>query len=258
MLATEQLQTLVPAAFATKPADYVSDKYQFVRTIDVVDMMRDDGWHPIQAYQQNVRSDAKLETTKHVIVMRHGQDDGSNHVELGGLSPTFRMINSHDHSSKLLLIQELLRKVCDNGLMVHEGDSAVYNVRHDQIHEDLSTVMARYRSNASRAFETAIRWSQVQLSPEEWLEFGRKAAQIRYGDAATEGHARAIMQQRRAFDAGSDLFKAFNRAQENGMRGGVKAGQMTRRSRALTNIGASYKFNDELRAFATKFASERS
>ena len=230
-LSIDQLQSRVPAAFANNAADFVSDKYTFVRTADIIEDLYAKNWVAVAANQSHsFKSDPLVQ--KHSIVFRQA-DAHAEHPELGSLFSALRMTNSHNHTSKVTLANELLRLICGNGMIVSSGSFGSYEVRHDQITEDLREVMNK---------------------PWHVRSFLIGASKLRFGEKSSMDKTDTLGISRREEDTGSSLWALFNRVQENGMRGGSKSGDMKRKTRSLTNIDAQEAWNRGLRdiAFETR------
>lgn len=247
----ETLQKAIPAAFSTEPAPFVSDKYTFVRTADIIESFYKEGWRAVEAQQGNSRK-SDPQYAKHTVLLRQ-MDDEAKHSQLGSLFSAIRLTNSHNHSSRISSMQELLRQVCDNGMVVSEGEFGSFNMRHDRIDEDIQTIMHRFRSQSEKQMQTAVHWNSLTLEPEQVTNFLQQAASLRFGESATEDHQNALNHIRRYDDQPNTLWALFNRVQENGMQGAPKAGQMKRKVRALSNIDSTQDWNIGLRdlAYAT-------
>ena len=67
----EMIRTYAPAAFATAPEDgRVSDRYTFLPTTDILEILQDEGWTAWKAQQVNARKWSK-DHAKHIIRLRH-------------------------------------------------------------------------------------------------------------------------------------------------------------------------------------------
>ena len=94
-LSREDIQAIAPSVYAIKPASHVSEDYHFVNTGEVLDILGREGWQPFEAKQQKVRNQEKREGTKHMVSLRNPNIDITG-LDLGGLIPTFTVVNSHD------------------------------------------------------------------------------------------------------------------------------------------------------------------
>jgi hypothetical protein len=66
-ISDEELQCLAPSIFASQPIDTVSDRYSFLATSSILKGMRENGWAPVRAEQQSVRTEARRGFQKHLI-----------------------------------------------------------------------------------------------------------------------------------------------------------------------------------------------
>ena len=63
----EELRQCAPSIFASQPIDTVSDRYSFLATSSILKGMRENGWAPVGAEQQSVRTEARRGFQKHLI-----------------------------------------------------------------------------------------------------------------------------------------------------------------------------------------------
>ena len=70
-LSNDDLRRVAPSIFATHPYHDVSDRYRFLPTIHVLDILRDRGFHPVKATQSTTRLADKREFTRHMVRLRH-------------------------------------------------------------------------------------------------------------------------------------------------------------------------------------------
>ena len=257
-LSREDIQAIAPSVYAIRPASHVSEDYHFVNTGEVLDILGREGWQPFEAKQQKVRNQEKREGTKHMVSLRNPNIDITG-LDLGGLIPTFTVVNSHDWSSRFKVMVGIFRLVCSNGMMIADGFVQGFNIRHDHITDDIEIVMARFSSTATKILETARVWDSTQLDEYAIQQFSLQAAKIRFGENSEnlEAQARALNMARRSADMGNSLWRVFNRIQENSIRGGVKFQGMKRRIRALTNIDAEVSVNNDLFNLAANFDPSR-
>jgi len=129
-----------------------------------------------------------------------------------------------------------------------------FSVRHDNIHEDIQTIMAQFRFNANQMLDTANAWNEITLDRQSQNTLAMAAARIRFGDEANSDHADSLLIARRSIDAEPTLWNIFNRIQENATKGGVKVGSMKRKSRKITNIRKDISINTELFDLVNTFA----
>jgi len=119
--------------------------------------------------------------------------------------------------------------------------------------------------DARRALDAAEAWRGVMLSRDEQRAFGEAARVLRFGDAEGNTDAPFTPEQmpapRRVEDAGDELWRVFNRVQENTIRGGLTAWgrdaqNRPRRvtSREVTGIDGDVRLNRALWTLTERMA----
>jgi hypothetical protein len=91
------------------------------------------------------------------------------------------------------------------------------------------------------------------MNLDQQIDFATKARNLRFGEDSTVDPV-SLLDARRSQDAGDDLWRVFNRLQENTTKGGVRFQGMRRASRQLTNIDASVRVNQGLWSLAATYA----
>ena len=100
-------------------------------------------------------------------------------------------------------------------------------------------------------------WQSINLSERSRKDFFADAAKIRF-DSPSDDIVRNMSRIRREDDRGSDLWRTFNVAQENLIRGGFVNNETRRNVRPITNIQKDVKFNSELWDLASTYSKEYS
>lgn len=239
------------SARATHPAPTVSGRYQFISTQEIVARCAQEGWQVASATHARTRSrDGAY--SKHMLDLRH-----PDHNAVHGSVPRIIVINSHDGSGSARVAAGLYRFVCSNGLIVgttidsavvrHTGDAAANLIHRVQtLARETQTVYGKIES-----------WAKKDLTRPQREAFARFAAQLRWGDAR-RFEVEELLQVRRAEDDGGDLWRTFNRVQENTMRGGLQGLSRSGRaatSRPLSDITRSVQFNADLWQLAEEVAT---
>jgi hypothetical protein len=188
--------------------------------------MRKEGFVPVKAVQGRSRIEGKAEYTKHMLRFRREEDEGIK--ELGDSFPEVVLLNAHDGTSSYRLMAGVFRMVCLNGMVVREENHGSIRVPHkgdvvgmviDGSYEVLD--------HSRRSIGVAKEWSDIRLSDEEQRIMARAAHAVRFEDAhgkvETAIRPEQLLEPRRKDDNGNDLWKTFNRVQENAIRGGLSA-----------------------------------
>jgi hypothetical protein len=227
-LSNDRLMSLAPSVFATAAHTSRSDRYSYIPTIDVVNGLASEGFHPVQVKVSRVRDDGRKGFEKHMIKFRHVDTLASS---ADGVVPEVALVNSHDGTTAYKLLAGLFRMLCCNGLIVPESPGSVseVHIRHtgENIVRDVIAGSFGVLGESQRAIETSGRWSQLQLTDGEQTALAIGAHHARFADA--EGHLNTpvtpdqLLRARRSDDRKNDLWTTFNRIQENTIKGGLRA-----------------------------------
>lgn len=256
------------ATYAETPHASRTERFVHIPTHEIVTRMESAGFVPVKATARNVRNPDKQGFQKHVIrFRRHNQLDVRM---LGENVPEIALLNAHDGTSPAILWPAVFRLICLNGMVVADSDMGKISISHrgnnvaDKIIEGSYTVIER----ADRAIEAIGSWSQIQLTHERALELADRALDIKY--VPKEGEKRneicpiepiALLRPRRYADTGTDLWKVFNRVQENLIKGGqggyirdAEKGLVNRSTRAVRSAEKDITINAALWALAKEYA----
>ena len=218
-LSDEQIRAVAPSIFAQAPHGSRSDRYSYIPTATVLQELRGEGFQPFMVCQTRVRHDDRRDYTKHMLRLRHAsQINGREANEI-------ILLNSHDGSSSYQMLAGMFRFVCQNGLVCgdtvaevrvpHKGDVAA------QVIEGAYTVLEGF----GQAQESREAMQAITLDGGESEVFARAALALKYDDPdrlapVTEAQ---VLAPRRFDDDRRDLWSVFNRAQENLIKGGLRA-----------------------------------
>lgn len=223
-LSNEEIQRLAPSAFAGQPYHEMSDRYAFVPTSAVIDGMRNAGFLPVMASQSTAKLADKRNFTKHMIRFR---STNSQLTKVGDSDLETVLINSHDGTSRYVLMLGVFRLVCENGLIISEGLVQSIKIRHiGNIIDEVIGGSLNLIDEAPKISDQINQWRTITLKPTEQLALAESAHMLRYPDqqstSALAIKPETLLKARRYDDNGSDLWSTFNRIQENTVRGGVK------------------------------------
>jgi len=252
-LTVPALRTAAPAAF-TK-AHGMSSRYVQVNTADVVSHLADTGFVPVNASQDHpLRRDPAYVT--HQVTLRHTSVLSTDKV--GDQVPQIVIMNSHNGRTKLRLYVGLYRLVCSNGLVIG-NDIFRYEIRHvGNALFEAHNFVTEMADRAAGLGDLVREWSGVELSNARAINFARKAAELRFGERAGAYDPNALLAPRREEDAGDDLWRIFNRVQENTTKGGLQGVGATGRavsSRELTSVSNNVAYNYALWDLAESYAA---
>lgn len=260
ILTRDQLRTLCPSVFATRPYDGLSDRYRFVSTIDVIERMEGHGFLPVRASQSRCRIEGKRPFTKHMIRLRHVADMGG---EVGEETPELVLVNSHDRTSAYRLFAGVFRLICSNGAVIQSADFGGFSIRHSGgsgFYNQLEDATGRIMEEMPVIMRRIDEWKGISLSRLEQLELAAKAWDLKPNQAVTLD---ALLNHRRPEDAPGhemrrDLWRSYNVIEENLFKGGLSGvNQRGRRirTRPIKAVTADLNIHRQLWSVAESFAS---
>lgn len=260
-LTDDALFRSVPSLFAAEPHSSRSEKYTHIASLDVHRTMQKNGFVPVFAKQTRVRDLSRKEFTKHLIRYRH--EDIAD-LKVDDTFPEVVIINSHDGSSSYQIMAGLLRLVCLNGMVVSDGRCETVRVPHkgnvlDLVAEGSFKVLQQ----SVETLKAAEEWQGITLSRDEQQVFANIAHKYRFadenGEVKTPIEPAQLLQPRRAADRTNDLWRTFNRIQENATKGGLSARNPETGRRTTTKevkgIDGDIKLNKALFEMAEQMAA---
>lgn len=224
-LSPSALRAAVPAAFATSPHDRVSEKYHFVPTTQIIKRMDDFGFLPVVAHSP-IRKHARKGTLEKSLTGPHLIQFEPERPMTLGLEGKLRvsLINSHDRSKRFSLRVGFYRHACDNSLIAGLGEMGVIATHIDSAADSIDDAIGRTIEHSRKLFETIDAWRKIKLRPRQLTNLARRAMAIRFGDVSRWSIEPAqLLHPRRPDDEGVDLWRVFNRVQENCTKGGIRS-----------------------------------
>ncbi len=275
-LSNERIMQLAPAVFAHSKAERLTDRYVSLHTSDLIPVMRDYGYVPMQAAQRKSRK-SKISNNS-VEISESFQKSPENHnahlisfaradsIETE-LRPEIILYNSHDGSSSVQLYAGCYRFICSNGIVAGEGFSnRMYHSKTGL--SGFEEMLRNTVENLPLMMERINALKSVQLDQEQQLQLAIKGVQTRWtlldknavpmeersGTYATDFTLRSALQAQRMGDMTDDAFTVFNRIQETVMRGRTSVESYTkaqpygnlRKARPVAAVKESIRINSEL------------
>lgn len=260
-LTDDQIAQAAPSVFAADKHGSRSDRYTYIPTAEVLAGLRREGFHPYEVRQGGSRDDEKRGFTKHLVRLRSDRAPmvGDSHRELV-------LLNSHDGTSSYRLMSGLFRMVCSNGLVVADGQMSEIRVAHKgdivgNVIEGAFTII----NDGQRLDRQVADMRSIDLRPAEAEALAEAALIARYGDEPAPIEPRQVLAPRRSDDQGADLWRTFNRVQENLTRGGIGYVQRDengrrkarRETRPVNGIDGNTSLNRALWTLAARLAEIR-
>lgn len=249
-LTEKQLRAFAPVLFNDTPRKGMSLSYMPVMSWEVIQGLRSHDYVPTHVQLRN-RAGA-MDTTAHTV--RFSQiGQRSKLVVRGDVAPQLMMQNALDGAAKLAFWNGLMRMVCSNGLIVSDASVAQpLAVRHLA-----NPMLAAFHAIEEIAAQSKVMFEHIDSMRKKMLT--EKQQIIMATDALQIMDVKGVIQPsellvpRRADDAGADVWRTFNRIQENVVRGGVEgrtANNRPTKTRGLTGIGAQLHANTALWSLA--------
>src|ERR1700752_2851733 len=221
-ISDDEMRRFAPSVFASQPIEGVSERYSFLPTSSILNGMRENGWVPVRAQEQSIRTEARRSFQKHIVRfarLQHLQTWEKNQVR-----PEVVLVNSHDKSSAYQLHCGLFRLVCSNGMVVADASFQRISIKHsgfnpDSVIDASFTVLSAVPDimNKVRLFQDRI------LTDAERLALATAAATYRWEDPNKAPVSPSMLLNPRRFgDGEKDLWTTLNTVQENLVRGGQR------------------------------------
>jgi len=176
----------------------------------------------------------------------------------GEIANEIILVNSHDGTSSYQMLAGCFRFVCHNGLIC--GDTVEdFRVRHSgDILNNVIEGAYRIVDEFEQVGESKDLMQSIQLTQGQQNAFANAALQLRYDpedNVPIEGYK--LNTTRRTADQGADLWRTFNRVQENIIQGGLRGlnrngGRMT--TRQVTGVSENVRLNRALWSLAEEMA----
>lgn len=244
-LTDDQIHRAAPSIFAQSPHESRSDRYALIPTIEVLNGLRNEGFQPFMVMQTNVRDTDRREHAKHMIRLRHGDQNGN------GEWNEIVLVNSSDGTSSYQMFGGVFRQVCSNGMICGKSVADV-RIPHkgnvvDKVVESAHIVLDGFGliTELKEAMKT------LMLDESEQTAFARAALALKYDDPTkpapiTESQ---VLHARRAEDQKTDLWVTFNKVQESLTKGNIDGRSATgrrMRTRPVTGLDADVRLNRAL------------
>jgi hypothetical protein len=250
----ELLQIKAPAIFAESPSTRVSDKYTFVPTYKIIQLLEENGYYVTEAEQGKLKGSRgqKGLFNKHVVRLRH-----KDYIDFKGNDiPEFIIINSHNGLSALSFYFGIFRFICENGLVISSLNLMSFKSKHIHFeYEVFEGIVNDYASKVDDVMEIINKYSNIMLTEKQKNEFAKKAKDIIWPSGSFVPEE-MLIKPRREEDNKDDLYTIFNVVQENAMKGSIEYYSKSRRVRTkkIEAVDRKLKVNLGLWQLAEQFS----
>lgn len=243
--------------------DSRSEKYAFIPTARVLDVLKTEGWTPTFAQESRANKEENKGFQKHLIRLR--PNNLQNQV-VGDVFPEIVLTNSHDGKASFQIMAGLFRLACSNGMVVSEGSFASHRIKHIGYQDEhVSNAISSIVENIPAIMNKMQEFKGISLSQDEKVAFGNSALILRFDEEQMEEMNKPATLNRlltplRMQDREDNLWNVFNRVQESFIKGGYFAVDKDRsyakkKVRATTSIKENIRLNQSLWALTEHMAT---
>ncbi len=222
-LSMEQIRHVAPAVFQMSPYSGMSEKYAYIPTINVLEVLLAEGFTVQEVAQARPYTRDKDPFAKHMLRMRIPQ---KHKAKVGDVVPEIVLINAHDGTARYYLFGGLFRFICCNGMVSGETIASM-TVRHTGGDITRSRVLEGSYKIVEDEFPKMLAQREAmlarELTPNEMVMFAHRALALRYPGTVPPFKAEQLLRVRREVDDANDLWHVLNRVQENIMEGGFES-----------------------------------
>ncbi len=224
----------------------MSDRYNVISTIDVVQKMERFGFETTSVESTNARTKNGFQT--HLVRMK------SEYKMAHGLRPEIAIFNSYDGTAALKIHIGIFRFVCANKMVVGENLMPTFNVKHSNSNwlDLLDEFIDGYEEKQLIQKEWVENMQDTTMSLDEAYYLAEASLKIRHSDSRITNDAvdpLELLVAKRREDRGNSAWVRYNILQESllmgfynkyGTDGSIK------KAKIITDIGESLRINSNL------------
>jgi len=259
-LTKENIKSLAPSVFSSKPSNEVSKHYVHIPTERVIDDMEVLGWKVADAKEVNARTNATRGFQKHLLVFRN-DEIVINGADGDTVFPQILLTNSHDGKNAFTFTAGLFRMVCSNGLVISTQEFGSVKVRHMGYNfETIQETIKEIVDQLPLTVESMNKMKATELNQEKALDFAKKALNTRFSEDELKRikiDTMELLNPVREEDKGKDLWSIFNVVQEKIIEGDFEyqAAGKSRKAREIKNFKQDINVNEKLFDLALEYVS---
>jgi hypothetical protein len=183
----------------------------YVDTLEVVKVLQNEGWtlHGVDEFRNKQRR-----VMSNFVQMKHPD------LKLfeGGKTEAVASItisNSCDGKKPLEMSLGVYRQICSNGLIVRE-EFATERIKHIEMdYNNLYSKIMLFGNKTDKVLNKFTSLKQHELNDSDVIKLAREAAFLRYEDSEVNDRVDALLRVSRLEDEGNNLWRVYNRIQEN-------------------------------------------
>jgi hypothetical protein len=174
--------TRISSISAEHPHSRVGEHYAFIPTQRVVEVLKEENWLPVKAYEVKARSDSRMGFQKHLIRFRH---QGSLDIvkAVGDIFPEIVLTNAHDGTAAFIFMAGLFRLACLNGMVVADSMFETFKIRHQGFQNRNVIRAARSISETTPLIMNRVNeFKQIELDVPEQVILAEEALALKYDE----------------------------------------------------------------------------
>lgn len=238
-LSKDEVIQLAPSVLTVEPHSSLSKRYSPISTMDIIDILEQDGWYPVKAEEVAARTEHTQGFQKHMIRFQH------NNLKVKEENFEAVLNNSHDGKSRYHFLLGIWRLICSNGLIVGDTFNQI-SLKHVGLEQNQVIDASRRMINfVPQLADSVQEMKQLELSENERRIYAQSASMLFFPKIENPREIpvapKQFLRARRTVDMGkNDLWTTYNNVQENMMKGGLsfhneetKRNQSTRKIKAI-------------------------
>ncbi len=237
--------------------DATTDRYKFIPTTEVVNILEDNGWRPTEIKEVKARKAKTKGYQKHLI--RFSRQYSTQKWGVKESRPEIVLSNSHDGLNAFELMGGIYELVCSNGLIVARESYGYYYIPHRGFAPSLvMNALNGLLRDFPLILDSRERMLSTLLTKGEQTKFARRVIKSLYGDKY-QMKATELLTVRHEAQKEPNLWNTLNVVQENALNGHTykvnKETGRNRKSKAITSIGDNLRINQMIWSVAEAFAA---
>ncbi len=200
-----------------------SDRYNFIPTIQVIDLLERNGWIVSDARETNARND-RQGFQKHLIRFRRAGDEGKL-LEVNEIIPEIQLSNAHDGSAAFNIMAAFERCWCSNQCTVADSTIANHRVLHKGYNnEKILEAVYQIVEDTPKVLESVDRFKAIPLNVDERKIFAEASLNLLYSEEKLLEYDKKdtltrLLRPKRTQDTGENLWTTYNIVQEKFLKG---------------------------------------
>jgi Domain of unknown function (DUF932) len=234
-------------AIPSKPGPMVTDKYAFIDTRRVTEMLMEQGYELYDVQVPNFRNPHRVYGL-HMLDFRRPDDMEKGLEE----APRLLFMNSYNGQYSARFMAGIIRFACANGLIIGKLTSNERYVHKGLEPEDVYKEVAAAADQSMKAMDRIEQLKGIVPTPQRLLRMAREGLELRYPDKAVRPNVApsALLEATRPEDERNDIYTKWNIMQEKLMVGGTAAttagNARNTRTQALSHIARRTQLNTQL------------